>query len=111
MIKNISKNKVITEDYKLCNSFFSKLKGLMFSKQSNLVFIFNKEKKIGLHMWFVFYPIDVVLLNKDKKVVEIKESFKPFSWFNSKENAKYVLELHNKTINKNNIEKEDIISF
>jgi len=109
MIKNITKNKIIAEEYVLCDSFFSKLRGLMFSRQKSLVFIFDKEQYINLHMWFVFFPIDVVLLNKDKKVVEIKEKFKPFTLFNSNNKATYVLELHNGAVKDCKIEVNDIL--
>ncbi|MBI4453565.1 DUF192 domain-containing protein [Candidatus Woesearchaeota archaeon] len=109
MIKNITKNKIIAEEYVLCDSFFSKLRGLMFSKRKPLVFVFDDEQYINLHMWFVFFPIDVVLLDKDKKVVEIKEKFKPFTFFNSKNRAKFVLELHNGAVKDCKIEVNDII--
>jgi len=44
-------------------------------------------------MFFVFYPIDVLLLNKHKEIVEIKKNFKPFTFWTSKEKGKYVVEL------------------
>jgi uncharacterized protein len=96
MLKNISKNKIIVKEIKICNSIFSKALGLMFSKKNNnlgLIFIFDKEKLVPLHMFFVFYPIDVIYLNRDKKVVEIKRNFKPWKYYNSKKKAKYVIEL------------------
>ncbi len=44
-------------------------------------------------MFFVFYPIDVLLLNQNKEIVEIKHNFRPFTFWNSKEKGKYVVEL------------------
>ena len=44
-------------------------------------------------MFFVFYPIDVLLLNRKKEIVEIRRNFKPFTFWKSKEKGKYVLEL------------------
>lgn len=44
-------------------------------------------------MFFVFYSIDVLLLNEKKEIVEIKKNFKPFTFWNSKEKGKYVVEL------------------
>ena len=111
MIKNLTKNKLIAENYKLCNTFFSKLKGLMFSSRQNLVFVFKKEIYVELHMLFVWFRIDVVLLDKDKKVVELKENFKPFTFFRSKNRANYVLELNSGKINQSNIEIGDKIDF
>jgi len=79
-----------------CESLFSRLKGLMFSKKlkdSALLFVFQKETKISLHMFFVFYPIDVAFLNENMKVVDLKQKFKPFTIYISKKPAKYVLEM------------------
>ncbi len=79
-----------------CESFFSKLKGLMFSrklKDSCLLFVFPNERKITLHMFFVFFPIDVLFLNKNKEIVDLKQNFKPFTVYTSKKPAKYVLEM------------------
>ena len=39
-------------------------------------------------MFFVFFPIDVLFLDKNKKVVELKENFKPFSIYFPKNKAK-----------------------
>ena len=58
-----------------------------------LVFIFNKEARRDLHMLFVFFPIDVLFLDKNKKVADIKKNFKPFSYYTPKAKAKYVVEL------------------
>jgi len=82
--------------YKLCRNALNKAIGLMFSKplkDKSLVFVFNKEKRISLHMLFVFYPIDVLFLNKNKRIVEIKKNFRPFSFYISKNKAMYVIEL------------------
>ena len=54
---------------------------------------FRREQKVYMHMLFVFFPIDVLILNRHKEIVEIKRKFKPFSFWNSKEKAKYVIEL------------------
>ena len=84
----------------------------MFSrKNKTLIFIFNKEKIISLHMFFVFYPIDVLFLNKKKQVVEIKENFKPFRIMIPKKPAKYIIELPNNTIKKSKTKLGDTLSF
>ncbi|MBD3354504.1 DUF192 domain-containing protein [Candidatus Woesearchaeota archaeon] len=80
-------------EYKIINSKLGKARGLMFSKKKNLMFVFDKEQKVPLHNFFVFFSIDVLFLDKDKKIVEIKKDFKPFSYYNPKKKAKYVLEI------------------
>jgi len=66
----------------------------MFSKKKDqvLVLINKKETNTPIHMWFVFYPIDVVWLNSKKEVVFIKRSLRPFKSINPKVKARYVLE-------------------
>ncbi len=111
MLKNKRNNQILAKEPKLCKNNFSKALGLMFSKQKTLIFIFNKEKIISLHMFFVFYPIDVLFLNKNKKVVQLKENFKPFRIIIPKKPAKYIIELPDKTIKKTNTRLGDTISF
>ena len=95
LIRNETKNRIIENNAKLCDDMFSKFIGLMFSKEQKkaLMFRFNKEKKISLHMFFVFYPIDVLFLDKNKIVVDKKENFKPFTFCKSNKKAMYVIEL------------------
>ena len=113
IIKNKTKNKIVVNDAKLCNTIFSKFIGLMLSKKQNraLIFKFNKEKIIHLHMFFVFYPIDVLFLDKNKIVVDKKENFKPFTFYKSKKKAMYAVEMPNETIKKARTEIGDKIRF
>ena len=92
-IKNTTKKTLLAKDAKPCKSIFSRTRGLMFSKPRPLIFVFEKEKIIPLHMLFVFYPIDALFLDKNKIVVEIKENFMPFTLYSPKKKSKYILEL------------------
>ena len=85
----------------------------MFSKKTekSLVFDFKKEKIISLHMWFVFYPIDVLFLDNDKRVVEIKENFKPFRLYTPKNKARYVLELPDGSVRESKTRVGDRINY
>lgn len=114
MIKNINKDIVIKKDsIYYCNSYISKIIGLMFSINKNkaLIFNFKKETHTSLHMFFVFFSIDVLFLNKDKKIIEIKENFKPFSFYYPKNKFHYVIELPKNIIKETNTEMGDVISF
>ena len=64
----------------------------MFKPKSNLLMIFPEEQKISLHMFFVFYPIDVLVVDKNKKIIEIKRNFEPFTLWKSKKEGKYIIE-------------------
>lgn len=96
MIKNQSQNFVIIKKAKLCKNIFCKAFGFMFRfRKPNhaLVFIFNSKRRADLHMLFVFFPIDVLFLDKNKKIIDIKKNFKPFAYYASKAKAKIVVEL------------------
>lgn len=75
---------------KICKSWFSKFRGLMFSKKKNLLFVFNKEKIIAIHMLFVFFPITVIYLDKNKKETARVKAY-PFTILKPRK-AKYILE-------------------
>ena len=72
----------------------------MFSrkiKDTGLIFFFDLDEKVPLHMFFVFYPIDVLFLNLNHEVVDKKESFKPFTFYTTKEKCRYIIELPDKS--------------
>jgi uncharacterized membrane protein (UPF0127 family) len=93
MIFNKTKNKILIRKEKYCRNIFSQAWGLMFSRRRNLMMEFSEERKIRLHNCFVFYPIDVLVLDKDQRIVEIKRNLKPFAFWNAKRKGKYVVEL------------------
>lgn len=71
MLRNLSKRENICNKVKLCNNIFCKSIGFMFSKKDEdlaLIFEFSYEKIVPLHMFFVFYSIDVLFLDEDKKI-------------------------------------------
>ena len=62
-------------------------------------------------MIFVFYPIDVLFLDKNKIVVDKKENFRPFTFCNSRKKSQYAVELPNGIIKKTKTEMGDKIKF
>jgi uncharacterized membrane protein (UPF0127 family) len=99
------------KDFKICKSTLSKAIGLMFSKPRNLVFAFGREEKISLHTFFVFFPIDIIFLDEKKRVIE-RAQMRPFTFYTSKEKARYVVEIPSINSGKhNNIRLKDTIIF
>ena len=95
-----------TYKIKVCKSFISQLLGLMFKPKQNLLFINKKEKKVSLHMFFVFYPITILYLNKDYQVIKKRKAL-PFHPYISGIKSKYILELSKK----NNIKEKETLRF
>lgn len=77
----------------IADSYFSRLKGLMFRKEP----ILNEGLLIvpcnAVHMFFMKFPIDVVLLNEQNQVVEIFHSLKPWRMTKPVKSAHSTLEL------------------
>ena len=92
------------KNYKICRGF-SKYIGLMFSSKikNPLIFEFKKEGLYPVHMFFVFFPIDVIYLDNNKKIIEIKENLKPFSYYNPRVKARYIVELERGFVKDNKI--------
>ena len=111
MIINTNKNTVLAKRFKICKTMLQQARGLMFRKQTNLLFMLKRPKIVPLHMFFVFYPIDVIYLDEEMKIVELKENFKPFTMYNPKIPAKKILELKNGTISASKSETGDILSI
>lgn len=89
----ITKNNNISIKAELCDSTFSRAKGLMFRKKpERLFFVFDEEKIYPIHSFFVFFEFDAIYIDKDFKIVEIYEAVKPFFYISPKNKAKYLLE-------------------
>ena len=103
LIKLLMSDKL--KDFRICKSLLSKSIGLMFQSKvkKKLIFVFKKEKIIPLHMLFVFCPIDVIFLDKKKKIVEIKKNFRPFSFYTPKKKSCFVIETQKGFVDKNKI--------
>lgn len=79
---------------KVCKSVLSKAIGLIFTRPSKakpLLFDFENDRRISLHMFFVFFPIQAIWLDKNFKILN-KQILKPFS-ISKPIKAKYVLEI------------------
>lgn len=86
-------SKVISKKEKTCLNLTSQILGLMFCGKQNLLMVFDSERRISLHNFFVFYPIEVIVLNEMKEVVEVNPNFQPFTFWNSSVPGKYLIEL------------------
>jgi uncharacterized membrane protein (UPF0127 family) len=98
MLKDKTTKNILTKEIVHLKSFPRIGTGLMFrSKESckDKAFIFhlNPKRKYSITMWFVFFPLDLIFLDKNKKVVEIKNDIKPFTIYRPKTRFKYMVEL------------------
>lgn len=78
---------------------------------SAMVFVFPRDDKWGIWMKDMNYAIDIVWLNKDKKVVHMVKDAQPSSYpsttFAADGESRYVIELPSGTIERTGITKGD----
>jgi len=106
MIKNLTSGQIIATKIKWCDTFLAKGRGLMFRRAigEDEAFVFAESREnIGLtsiHMFFVFFPIAVVWLDAEKKVVDIKlaRPFRPY--YAPQRPAQYFVECHPSVMDK-----------
>ena len=94
-IKQNNKEKLITKKTIHRKNILQKGTGLMFHKtikDEAHIFYLNKEQRIHITMIFVFFPIDIIFMKKNK-ITEIKENLKPFTNYKSKNKADMFIEL------------------
>ncbi|MFQ5620779.1 MAG: DUF192 domain-containing protein, partial [Candidatus Nanoarchaeia archaeon] len=90
---NVTRNETLDKKVILCGFWWRKALGLMFRRRHSAVFLFTKPRRVPLHMWGVFYSIDVLVLDKTKKVKEIKRGFRPFQFYKPKLPGYYIVEI------------------
>jgi len=92
-VRNVSSKKNLGE-FELCDSFFSRFRGLMFRKKPvKLLFVFPFTARHAIHSLFVFFPFTAVFLDERKRVVDALD-VEPFSLYAApRAPARYALEL------------------
>lgn len=93
-MKILKNEKVLVQNAK----FVSASKGLMFSKKlkdNQAVVLDVKNYSGAIHMWFVFFSIDVIWVDENLKVIDIKHNVKPFTFYlKPKSKPRYIIELN-----------------
>ena len=90
------KNRLIEAD--VADDFFARMIGLSFSKKRNMIFLMGYEHRWSFWMFGVSYPLKIIFLDRDKKVVDVKEAYplslNPKTWrtYVPGKPSKYVLE-------------------
>lgn len=121
-IVNVSKNTILCDKVKIATKSSAKAKGLMFRRsmkeKEGFLMEFQKETKPKIWMLFMRFPIDIIFINKQKKVVDIKTNALPLTknpktWklYQPKEKCKWVLEIKSNSAKKTKTEVGDQLAF
>lgn len=100
LINTSHPQRVVIQEVRYCDTFFSKALGLMFSREleenNGIILAEKSESRINtaIHMFFVNYDITVLWLEQNMRVVDkvLAKKWRPF--YMSAKPAQYVVELH-----------------
>ncbi len=84
---------VIAQKVEVADSFFARLKGLMFRQELPVGCALLLAPCPQIHTCFMRFTIDAVFCDKSGKVLYIKEQMKPWRWGRFVRGGYYTLEL------------------
>jgi uncharacterized membrane protein (UPF0127 family) len=102
---------VIATKTKVLSHPLSQSIGLMFHFQQKKAFLFTFPHPVRhtIHMCFVFFPLDVIFIDSNNTIIELKENLKPFTFYRPKNPYSAFIEVPAKTIKKHSISIDDSI--
>ncbi|NYT20006.1 MAG: DUF192 domain-containing protein [Methanosarcinales archaeon] len=110
-----SNGDVIASDVEYAKSMFSQAKGLMFRSSVPdsyaMIFMLSSPKKISLHMLFVPFPLDVLFLDVDKRIVKTTYLRPWVGLGDSGEKIKYIIELPAGAMSRSDLSVGDHVMF
>ncbi len=115
MIRNVTRGIDIASEITYCRSFITRGLGLMFrrplAKDRAFIFVERRENlaTTAITMLFVFFPVAVIWLNDDKRVVD-KVLARPWRLFYGPDRpARYYIEAHPCTLD--SVHLGDMLAF
>ena len=103
----------------IADTHLKRVKGLMFKKElpenEGMIFISGSEGHHGIWMMNMSFPIDIIWISKDMKVVDIVKDAQPCGLIcpihTPKEKALYILEVNSNFTQKHKIEIGSTLEF
>lgn len=106
---------VIASDVEFAEGIISQSKGLMFRKNITeryaLVFILPTPRSVSVHMLFVFFPIDVLFLDTDQKILRVTRLKSWTGLTKSPKNTKYIIEMSAGSIERHELIPGEIVKI
>ncbi len=116
-INNLSKNEVI-KDIQIADTVGALTKGLMFKKKGRMLLSFHFCARHGIWMFCMKFPLDLVFIDKNKKIINIVENAKPISlnpktWklYYPKKRCRHVLEVEAGFTKKVGLKPGDVVEI
>lgn len=104
----------IANDIKFAKNPFSQILGLMFRKSIHngfaMIFSMKRPSSVRVHMLFMMFPIDVIFLDRDKKITGLTR-LDPWTGYRSMKNIRYVIEMKAGTIERFGLSVDSKMEF
>ena len=100
----------------IADTYSERAKGLMFRKElaegKGMLFVFENEQQVSFWMKNTLIPLDLIFIDKDFKIVDIKQDFQLCQkevcpTYSPKKTVKYVLEVNSGFIQENGVKIGD----
>jgi len=105
MIENKTRKTIIAENF-LKKGALGKIKGLIGKKTPQAIVL---NTRFGIHTFLLQFPIDVIILDKNGKIVSLKKRLKPNRIFVWDIRFDTVIELPEGSLEKSKTKVDDII--
>lgn len=89
-LKNLTQKTFIAENVQVLDSLLAKTLGLLFKPQGTIVAF---KTRFGIHTFFMKYPIDILILDKNLIVKKICQNIQPNRLLFWNPKYPYVIEL------------------
>ncbi len=93
-----STGRCLAERVELANTFFKRLRGLMFRRHLPPAEALWLRPCNGVHTFWMFFAIDVIFLDRELRIVKLVENMRPFRMTKPHLAARSVLEVRAYTI-------------
>lgn len=110
----IYNGKPIANEISYAKNIFSQMLGLMLHKSIPedfaLIFVLKRPDTVGVHMLFMLFPIDVIFLDTDKKIIGTA-TLKPWTGYKRMKGIKYIIEMSQGTVERFNMVPGEQLTF
>ncbi len=104
----------IANEISYAKNIFSQMLGLMLHKSIPvdfaLIFVLKRPGTVGVHMLFMRFPIDVIFLDADKKIIGTA-TLKPWTGHKRMKGVKYIIEMTRGTVERFNLIPDEQLTF
>jgi hypothetical protein len=108
-IINLTKNKVLSDDAILANALFQRIKGLLGRKDFRTGEALIIKPCNSVHTFFMRFPIDILFVDKNNRVIEVIPYLKPFRLTPVYFSASFVIELPAGTLKSSSTQEGDTL--